>query len=378
MLTAYRRDGYVVLRDCIADAAVAQLVEQVEAELDSAASAEARPQSERNVGPLSLNAPGTWPTGGRRRVVETAPVGTVGEKLAPHWEAILTCSPLAVALDSILGKENWYIPVNVDPHGTRKDMLESEGLGTPGVRHWYVPVSFPENIRSSKTGGQPSAKRHRVDEPNSVRPAPHEAGNTLRPVRLATWKDDLELPWTGDEAADARSFWQPVSRRRIRGKGWHLDLGPGFDGSQKRSLGGHCFQGVVMLILLSDCDLGAGGTVMWPGSHHIVRRELARHPAGIVHDELNAWAVDSTLAMIREGKMMLSDSTEPPPANMADEPQAERDGAPAVLQQVTGKAGDVILMHPWLIHAGTTNFSSKVRVMANGMVRVRDPSKCEF
>ena len=32
---------------------------------------------------------------------------------------------------------------------------------------------------------------------------------------------------------------------------------------------------------------------------------------------------------------------------------------------------DVLLMHPWLIHAGTTNCYDRPRLMANGMVRIK-------
>ena len=32
---------------------------------------------------------------------------------------------------------------------------------------------------------------------------------------------------------------------------------------------------------------------------------------------------------------------------------------------------DAVVMHPWLIHSGTTNLSSEPRLMANGMVRIK-------
>ena len=42
-----------------------------------------------------------------------------------------------------------------------------------------------------------------------------------------------------------------------------------------------------------------------------------------------------------------------------------------MIEQVVGRAGSVVVMHPWLIHSGTTNLSSEPRLMANGMVRIK-------
>ena len=47
-------------------------------------------------------------------------------------------------------------------------------------------------------------------------------------------------------------------------------------------------------------------------------------------------------------------------------------GANILLEQIVGDAGDVVLMHPWLIHSGTTNLRSVPRLLANGMVRIKD------
>jgi hypothetical protein len=58
--------------------------------------------------------------------------------------------------------------------------------------------------------------------------------------------------------------WQPVNRRRVCGKGWHIDIGPGFDLQWARTLRGHPYQGLVMIVLLSDWEPGAGGTVSRP------------------------------------------------------------------------------------------------------------------
>ena len=65
-----------------------------------------------------------------------------------------------------------------------------------------------------------------------------------------------------------------MNRRRVCGKGWHIDIGPGFDLSWERTLNGHPYQGVVMLVLLSDWEPGLGGTVLASGSQDWVRSQI--------------------------------------------------------------------------------------------------------
>ena len=56
----------------------------------------------------------------------------------------------------------------------------------------------------------------------------------------------------GREGVSRQPPWQVVNRRRVRGKGWHIDIGPGFDTDWRRRLAGHPYQGAVVLVLLSD------------------------------------------------------------------------------------------------------------------------------
>jgi hypothetical protein len=52
--------------------------------------------------------------------------------------------------------------------------------------------------------------------------------------------------------AMARRLWQPVNRRRVVGRGWHIDVGPGFGNDEVRTTKGDARQGVILLVLLSD------------------------------------------------------------------------------------------------------------------------------
>lgn len=154
--------------------------------------------------------------------------------------------------------------------------------------------------------------------------------------------------------------WTAVSRRRVRGKGWHVDIGPGFDTAWTRRSTGHRFQGCVVLVLLSDCPPGGGGTAFAVGSHVWVQeflqeREVSGFVDGVPHEELNRWAMEELKRRQAEGRL-----------------RYDYDPAPAEsrIEQLVGSAGDVWLMHPFLVHSGTTNLTGRPRVLANGMARV--------
>ncbi len=78
---------------------------------------------------------------------------------------------------------------------------------------------------------------------------------------------------TGSDRAEvqreerAAAEWEAVNRRRVRGKGWHVDIGPGFSTDWRRTAYGHSYQGCVVLVLLTDCAPGQGGTCFVSGSH---------------------------------------------------------------------------------------------------------------
>ena len=160
-----------------------------------------------------------------------------------------------------------------------------------------------------------------------------------------------------------------------------MDIGPGFSTEHKRTPSGHEYQGLVVLVLLSDWLPGGGGTAMVPGSHawvgDMLRSSSAVQEQGIVHNALNALCVERMLKAVKEQELMI----EIPDTSRPNRSTNKREAAPAAaatgfteplrLKQIVGKAGDVVLMHPWLIHSGTTNLRSSPRLLANGMVRIK-------
>ncbi len=117
--------------------------------------------------------------------------------------------------------------------------------------------------------------------------------------------------------------------------GWHVDGGHfrRHPWSPERAL--------LTLFLLSDIGPGDGGTAVSVGSHRMVAGLLAEaEPAGLTHGDLLARA--------------------------NSEPRAE-------VREVTGAAGDVVLLHPLLLHAQSENTGGRVRFIANPYLSAREP-----
>jgi hypothetical protein len=136
-------------------------------------------------------------------------------------------------------------------------------------------------------------------------------------------------------------------------------VGPGFPNDGIRTDQGDHRQGPVLLVLLSDCESGWGGTAFVPGSHLPVLDALKEAgEAGIAHEDLNEVFKRRMRALTEQGRVRIDPS------------EKVLDGELAVIQ-ATGKTGDVLLLHPLVVHSGTTNCSrGTVRVMANGMARL--------
>ncbi len=123
--------------------------------------------------------------------------------------------------------------------------------------------------------------------------------------------------------------------------GWWPVLFPGFSGPGGWHVDGSNFhhrlrsneQGLVTLYLFSDIDPGDGGTAIASGSHHDVARILAAaEPDGLIIDELIE-------------RLPVVD--------------------PSQVVEVSGTAGDVAFLHPFLIHGFNANDGSRVRIACN-------------
>jgi len=135
--------------------------------------------------------------------------------------------------------------------------------------------------------------------------------------------------------------------------GWWPVLFPGFEGPGGWHLDGSTFhhhltsreQGLVSLFLFSDVGPGDGGTAVARRSHRAVARMLeAAEPGGLAFEELHVRL-----------------------------PRPE----PRDIVEITGSAGDVALLHPFLIHGFNENRGESVGFACNPQFPQRAPMELD-
>ena len=128
----------------------------------------------------------------------------------------------------------------------------------------------------------------------------------------------------------------PVDVDKWEATGWHID--------------GNFFhhhvtspeQGLIGVELFSDIEPEGGGTAIRIGSHLITAKILAQaEPNGLTSQEI-------TKAVKENSKNL-----------------------PIV--EAIGKAGDVLLMHPFFLHSSSTNRTDKVRFASNRCISLKKP-----
>jgi hypothetical protein len=366
-----------------------------------------------------------------------------------HWDMLADpAGPLGRALDALLGADNWELPCNGQREALDAALPASAARYPPPPRdhprYVYCPVAMTEHDNVSADDVREAAAL--VASSSSLLSSLHlpEACSGARPALLCS-PFDAPFLQTLDaarrahlapgSAAAAAATWQPINRRRYLNKGWHLDVGPGFPNEGARTLRGDPRQGVVMLLLLTDCAPGAGGTALIAGSHDWMLRRLARaggqtgHASSsqpdcalevtsppeaaaaaesaespLTHEALNTIAVKLMRRLTEAGRVALPCANAcracyadfcdnpPPPAVPSDQSAAMATGIAADagaanadadedavfalprtirVDQIVGRAGDVCLMHPLLLHSGTANCAILPRVLANGVARLK-------
>lgn len=121
--------------------------------------------------------------------------------------------------------------------------------------------------------------------------------------------------------------------------GWHVD------GIQFHHRLTSRDQGLLPLFVLSDIGPGDGGTAFDEGSHRVAARILAAaEPAGLDVNELAKRVTATPRLNVVEG---------------------------------TGRAGDVILLHPFMLHARSPNTGNSVRFICNPCIQYKEAMRLD-
>lgn len=128
--------------------------------------------------------------------------------------------------------------------------------------------------------------------------------------------------------------WQPPSPES---GGWHKD------GDFFRHFLDSPEQGLLTIVLWSDIAPQGGGTFAAADSVAPVARLLAAHPEGVLPSGAPEASFGSLIHQCRD------------------------------FRELTGQIGDVVLIHPFLLHASSQNHSGKARFITNPPVSLREP-----
>src|SRR5712664_281950 len=116
--------------------------------------------------------------------------------------------------------------------------------------------------------------------------------------------------------------------------GWHID------GNWFRHTVNSPKQGLLVVGLFTDIEPRGGGTILSLGSHKRTARILAGHPGGIGHRDLFREVLSEPIGNFHE---------------------------------ITGSAGDVVLVHPFFFHTKGMKHKGAPRIISNTEAGLRQP-----
>jgi hypothetical protein len=156
-------------------------------------------------------------------------------------------------------------------------------------------------------------------------------------VQLVGGEDRLQLPWHWNDGfianlgvGDDRP-WQPPSAEL---SGWHKD------GDFFRHFLDSPEQGLLTIVLWTDMHHRGGGTFIAADSVPVIARYLAEHPEGVLPTDFDFQALTRQCTHFIE---------------------------------LTGNAGDVVLLHPYMLHATSQNVIKHGRLITNPPITLREP-----
>lgn len=222
--------------------------------------------------------------------------------------------------------------------------------------YWIVRQAFEADVasRCRREVWKYMESEHGIieTEPESWRRAPQGrlgiAEMFQGDVWDACWTEKLR---TAIDTLCGAGRWKPV-----KGCGWWVVTFPGVNvgpwGAEgKWHVDGHGYKhtaqsrevGLVLIFLFSDIVRNGGGTALAPGSHRTVADILLQAGnRGLFGPELSKKA-------------------------------AQNHDTKENVVEITGQAGDVVLCHPFLLHARSKNLGSTIRFMCHPAIPLYEP-----
>lgn len=154
----------------------------------------------------------------------------------------------------------------------------------------------------------------------------HESGH-FTTINSFVWSDAFIVNF--HRGADQP--WQPPSPRV---PGWHKD------GSYFRHFLDSPEQALLTIVLWSDMLHAGGATFIAPDSVRVVARYLYEHPEGVDPRDFDF-------------QKLINRCTQ--------------------FEELTGEAGDFVILHPFMLHASSQNVLGKPRFMSNPPVVLKEP-----
>lgn len=177
----------------------------------------------------------------------------------------------------------------------------------------------------------------------------HRVANAILGPRLRSALDHLLGTWIEPPHHGQVLVTMPTGEPwSVPHRQWHTDVG--FDAPMDE------LPAVKIWALLADLDPGGGGTPQVAGSHRVIAHHLS------TTDERDFTTIrDQVLRSHPWFRTLIS------PEERSVEP-GEVDGVAVRVVELTGRAGDVYLTHPWILHSVAPNANDTPRMIRSRFI----------
>ena len=233
--------------------------------------------------------------------------------------------------------------------------LEERGIMKDNPETWkqepYLRTGCPPNINIMASRGDKEAAAQMLEirtryglppeSPQLQEVAPRALGaqldcvggrNRVKDPEQIMLPDSLAVNLCSDDSNLGEDGW-----RSTRAPGWHKD------GWHYRHFLDSPQQGLLLGYLYSDLLPGSGGTQMCVDSIGVVARLLAQHPQGIHPDSVQSYIKPHMIKQCSE------------------------------FEELTGEAGDLAIMHPYMVHRVAGNASGRPRFAQFPSIKLSQP-----